>query len=188
MLADLSSNPLSPLQIAIWCTSWQFGFKPTVPLSNVSGQSQLKTRFSILKVFENRESSFEAQVSSFDFRGLRTNFRGLSFKFRDTRRIFRGSRTEISRKQFHSRKQNNRDKQNNWMYANIFSCCAFSTRHMRFPYLHWSWWQQTSLASKCVYNVSCQNEWLFFVRLQPGVSVLFSFKRLEPAAQNVNKC
>ena len=43
-----------------------------------------------------------------------------------------------------------------WMYANIFSCCTFSTRHMRFAYLHWSWWQQTSLASKCFYNVSAE--------------------------------
>ena len=32
---------------------------------------------------------------------------------------------------------------------------------MWFAYLHWSWWQQTSLASKCIYNVSCQNERLF---------------------------
>ena len=100
--------------------------------------------------------------SSFGFRGSRTKFRGSSF---ETRRIFRGSRTEISRKRFNSRKQNNSDEQNSrcaalflqtrcWMYANIFSCCAISTRHTWFAYLHWSWWEQ-SLASKCIYNVSC---------------------------------
>ena len=142
--------------------------------SNVSWQSWLETWFE-LDPRSFRESSFEACVSSFDFRGSRTKFRGSSFKFRDTRIIFRGSRTEISRKRFNSRKQNNSDEQNNWhaalfvqtrcwMYANIFSCCAFSARHMRFAYLHWSWWQQTSLASKCVYYVSCQNEWHFFLR------------------------
>ena len=168
--------------------------------SNVSWQSRLKTRFSILKVFENWESSFEARVVSFDFQCSRTKFQGSSFEFQDTRRIFRGSRTEISRKRFNSRKQNNSDEQNNWraalfaqtrcwMYANIFSCCAFSTRHMRFAYLHWSWWQQTSLhvASKCVYNISCRNERLLFVRLQPGASVLFSSAWIQPVAQNVNK-
>ena len=78
----------------------------------------------------------------------------------------------ILRKWFNSRKQNNSDEQNSWyvalfaqtccwMYANIFSCCAFCTRHMQFAYLHWSWWQQTRLASVCIYNVSCWREWLF---------------------------
>ena len=111
---------------------------------------------------------------SFDFRGSRTIFRGSSFEFQDTWRIFRGSRTEISRKRFNSRKQNNSDEQNNWrtvlfaethcwMYANIFLCCAFSTRHTQCAYLHWSWWQQTSLASKCVY-VSCRKMSDFFLR------------------------
>ena len=159
--------------------------------SNVSWQSRLETRSSILEVFENRESSFEFRFSRFENQVSR-------IEFRDTRGIFRRSRTEISRKRFNSRKQNNSDEQNNWraalfaetrcwMYANIFSCCAFSTRHMRFAYLHWSWWQQTSLASKCVYNVSCRNERLLFAWLQPEASVLFSFARVQPAAQNVNK-
>ena len=127
---------------------------------------------SILDPRSFRESSFKARVSSFDFRGLRTNFWGLSFEFQDTQRIFRGSRTDIWRKQFNARKENSSDEQNNWdvllvqtrcgMYANICLCCAFSTRHMWFTYLHWSWWLQTSRASKCAYNVSCQNELLFF--------------------------
>ena len=113
------------------------------PEITVSWQSRLDTRFSKFSRIEVREPSFEDR-----------------FEFRDTLRIFRGSRT-----------QNNSNEQNSrraalflqtccWMYANIFSCCAISTRHTRFAYLHWSWWQQ-SLASKCVYNVSCQSECLF---------------------------
>ena len=128
---------------------------------HVSWQSRLETWFLILEVFENQESNFEAQVSSFDFRGSRT-------KFRDTRRIFRGSWTEISRKRFNSRKQNNIDEQNNWcpalftqtlcwMYANIFLCCAISTRHMRFTYLHWSWWQQTKMRLQHQHQLAAQN-------------------------------
>ena len=56
---------------------------------------------------------------------------------------------------------------NSLLNAKIFSCCAFSTRHTRFAYLHWIWSQQTSLASKCVYNVSCWNEWLFLRYYNP---------------------
>ena len=141
--------------------------------SNVSWQSRLETRFSILEVFENQESSFEFRFSRFENQVLRS-----SFEFRDTQRIFRGFQTEISRKRFNSRKQNNSDEQSNWrsasrkltrcwMFANIFLCYAFSTRHMRFAYLHRSWWQQTSLTSKRVYNVSCQNEWLFLRDYNP---------------------
>ena len=162
--------------------------KRTVPLKcNLT----VSTRNLILDPQSFRESSFEAWVSSFDFRGSsfdsrgsRTKFRGSSFKFRDTRRIFWGSRTEISRKRFNSRKQNNSNEQNNWhaallmqtrcwMYPNIFSCCAFSTRHMRFAYLSWSWWQQTSLASKCIYNLSCRNEWLFCMSTTRSKCVVF---------------
>ena len=148
--------------------------KRTVPLKC---KLTVSTRNSILDPRSFRESSFE-------FRGSRTKFQGSSFEFQDTQRIFRGSRTEISRKLFNLRKQNNSDKQNNWraallvqtrcwMYANIFSCCAFSTRHMQFAYLSWSWWQQTSLASKCVYNLSCQNEWLFCMSTTQSECVVF---------------
>jgi len=52
--------------------------------SNVSWQSQLETRSSILDAFKNGESSFEARVSSFEFRVL-------SFEFRDAQRIFQES-------------------------------------------------------------------------------------------------
>ena len=158
----------------------------------------VSTRNSILDPRSFWESRIKFRGSSFEFQFSRFENQVLRIEFRDARRIFQGSRTEISRKRFNSRKQNNSDEQNNWraalfaetrcwMYANIFSCCAFSTRHMWFAYLPRSWWQQTSLASKCIYNVSCRNERLLFARLQPGASVLFSFARIQPAAQNVNK-
>ena len=145
-------------ELAQYCTHIQYH-------SNVSWQSRLETQFSILKVFENQESSFEAWVSIFEVREP-------SFEFQGTRRIIRGSRTVNSRKAFNSQKQNNSDEQNNWraalfaethcwMNANIFSLCAFSTKHTRFAYLHWSWWQQTSLASKCVYNISAETSNFF---------------------------
>ena len=60
-----------------------------------------------------------------------------------------------------------------WMYANIFSCCAFSTRHMPFAYLHWRWWQQTSLASKCVYNVSAETSNFFARQTTQSECVVF---------------
>ena len=165
--------------------------------SNVSWQSRLETQFSVLEVFENRvlrlkfgvsifevrEPSFKDQVSSFET--LEEFFEDLEQRFRGNDLILKNKTIAMNKaidERLYSRKLTRC-----WMYANIFSCCAFSTRHMRFAYLHWSWWQQTSLASKCVYNVSCRNEWLFFARLQPGASVLFSFARLQPAAQNVNK-
>ena len=97
--------------------------------SKVSWQSRLETRFSILKVFKNRESSFEARVS-------RIEFRGSSFKFRGTWRIFRGSRTEISRKRFNSQKQNNSDEQNNWC-ATLFAQTCFD--HTNFYHTKSTW-------------------------------------------------
>ena len=71
---------------------------------NVSWQSRLETRSSILEVFENRTSSIEARVSRIEFRGSR-------FEFRDTRRIFRVPRLGISRKRLISRTQNNNKEQ-----------------------------------------------------------------------------
>ena len=146
---------------SFWIRKW-----PTVPFKC---KLTFSTRNSILEVFENQESRLE---------------------FRDTRRIIRGSWTENLRKRFHSRKQNNSNEQNNWcvalfvqtrcwMYANIFFCCAFSTRHSQFAYLHWSWWQQTSLASKCVYNVSCRNEWLFCATTNPERVCCFHLRNLK---------
>ena len=46
-------------ELAQYCTHIQYH-------SNVSWQSQLETRFSILKVFENRESIFEVREPSFE--------------------------------------------------------------------------------------------------------------------------
>ena len=149
----------------------------------------VSTQNSILDPWSFREWRIEAQVSSFNFRGSRTKIRRSSFEFWDTR-IFRGSRTEILRKQLIL--ENKTIAMNKaiderlylrkltrcWMYANISSCCAFSTRHMPFAYLHWSWWQQTSLPSKCVYNVSPEMSDFFLRDKQPGASVLFSFARL----------
>ena len=144
------------------------------------------TQNSILDPWSFRESRIEARVSSFDFRGSRTKIRGLSFEFWDTPRIFRGSRTEILMKQLILENKTiamnkaiderlySRKLTRCWMYANISSCCAFSTRHMPFAYLHWSWWQQTSLASKCVCNVSVKTSNFFLRDKQPGAS-LFSF-------------
>ena len=43
--------------------------------SNVSWQSRLETRFSILEVFENRESSFEFRFSRFESQVSRIEFR-----------------------------------------------------------------------------------------------------------------
>ena len=110
----------------------------TVPLKC---KLTVSTRNSILDPRSFRESSFEARVSSFDFRGSRTKFRGWSFEFWDTRRIFLVFRTEISKKQFNSWKQNHSDEQNNWraalfvqtccwMYATIFFVlCTFYKTH-----------------------------------------------------------
>ena len=105
--------------------------------SNVSWQSRLDSRSSKFSRIEFRGSSFEFQFSRF-----KNQFRGSSFKFRDTRRIFRGSRTEILRKRFNSQKQNNSDEQSNWhaaLFAQInpllnvckyfFVFCIFYTTH-----------------------------------------------------------
>ena len=62
--------------------------------ANVSWQSRLETRSSMLEAIEDRASRFEARVSSIEFR--------------DTRRIFRGSRKQLSRKRLISRTSNNK--------------------------------------------------------------------------------
>lgn len=145
--------------------------------SKLSWQSSLETRFLILKVFEN-------QVLRLEFWRLRIEDQGSSFKTLDE--FLRGSQTEILRKGFNSRKQNNSDEQNNccmasffcanslWMYANTFSCCAFSTRHMRLTYLHWSLLLDDSKLMFYPYA---------FIVLPAGASVLFSFVWLQPAAK-----
>ena len=65
--------------------------------ADVSWQSRLETRSSILEAIENRVSRFEARVSSFEFR--------------DARRIFRGSRYRISRKRLIFLTSNSRREQ-----------------------------------------------------------------------------
>ena len=49
--------------------------------SKVSWQSRLETRFSILEVFKNRESSFKARVSRIEFRGSRIENRVSRIEF-----------------------------------------------------------------------------------------------------------
>ena len=94
-------------------------FKYVQYRSRVSWQSRLETRFPILEVFENRESSFEAWVSIFEDQESSFEFRWSSFEFQDTQRIFWGSRTEISRKRFNFQNRNNSDEQNNWRGASF---------------------------------------------------------------------
>ena len=77
--------------------------------SKVSWQSWLKTRFLILEIFE-------ARIFSFDFRGSRIGFWGSSSSFK-TLEEFSRSQTEILRKRFNSRKQNNSNEHNNWRMA-----------------------------------------------------------------------
>ena len=141
----------------------------TVPLKC---KLTVSTRNSILdpEVFENRVSIFEVREPSFE--DWVSSFETLEEFFEDLEKRFQGNDLILENKtiamnkgidmQLYSRKLTLL-----WMFANIFSCCAFSTRHMWFAYLHWSWWQQTSLASKCVYNVSCRNEWLFLRDYNP---------------------
>ena len=57
--------------------------------SNVSWQSRLETRSSILKVFENQVSSFEARVSSFEYRV--SSFESLVEFFENLEYAFRGN-------------------------------------------------------------------------------------------------
>ena len=123
--------------------------------SNVSWQSWLETQFSILKVFENRVSRLEFQVSIFEVREPSFEDRVLSFEtleefFKDLEQRFRGNDLILKNKTIAMNKAidtrlYSRKLTHCWMYANIFSCFAFSTRHMRFAYLPWSWWQQTTV-------------------------------------------
>ena len=113
-----------PTVLSIWNRQLLF-LDSTVPLK---GKLTVSTRNLILEVFENRESSFENRVS-------RIEFQGSSFEFRDTRRIFRGSWTEILRKQFNSRKQNNSDEQNNWRAA-LFAQTRFECMQIFFRVVH----------------------------------------------------
>ena len=104
-------------------------FQYTVPLK---GKLTVSTRNLILYPLSFQESSFEVE-----FLFSRIENQVSRIEFQDTWRIFRVSWTEILRKRFNSWKQNNRDEQNNlctasfihthplWMYANIFSCCAW---------------------------------------------------------------
>ena len=96
--------------------------------SKVSWQSRLETWFSILEVFENWVSMLENRVSRIENRVSR-------IEFPDTRRIYRGSRTEISRKRFNSWKQNNSDEQNNWCAA-LFAQTRFECMLIFFRVVH----------------------------------------------------
>ena len=142
--------------------------KSTVPLKC---KLKVSTRFSILDSRSSKISRIKNLVSRLKFRVRFSRFENQvsRIEFRGTWSIFQGSWTEISRKWFNLQKLNNSDEQNNWhvalfvqtlcwmlMYAIFFMLCIFYN-----AYLHWSWWQQTSLASICIYNVSCQSEWLF---------------------------
>ena len=175
--------------------------------SKVSWQSWLETWFSILKFLKN-QVTIDFWGASFEFRFSRIENRVSridqvsSF---ETQRIFRGSLTEILRKWFRSQKQSNSGEQNNWHMASFFRtnlllnvciaryffvlCIFHKTHAVRLATLKLiTWWEQTNLASKYVYNFSCRREWFFLcVWLQPGASLLFSFAWLQPAAQNVNK-
>ena len=136
------------------------------PLINFFGTVPLKCKLTV-----------STQNSSFDFRGWRTKFRGLSFEtlkefFEDLEQRFRGNDLILENKTIAMNKAiderlYSRKLTRCWMYANIFLCCAFSTRHTWFAYLHWSWWQQTSLASKCVYNVSAETSNFFCATNNP---------------------
>ena len=156
----------------------------TVPLKC---KLTVSTRNTILDPRSFRESRIEFRGSSFDFRGSRTKFRGSSFEFRDTRRIFedleqrfRGNDLILENKTIAKNKAidarlYSRKLTRCWMYANIFSC-NMHFLHMRFAYLHWSWWQQTSLASKCVYNVSNETSNFFLRDYNPERVCCFHFR------------
>ena len=101
--------------------------------SNVSWQSQLETRFSILGSF--RESRIEARVSSFDFWGSRTKFRGSSFEtleefFEDLEQRFWGNDLILENKTIAMNKAigarlYSRKLTRCWMYANFFCVVHF---------------------------------------------------------------
>ena len=127
------------------------------------------TRNSILDPRSFRGSSFEFRFSRFENQVSRTEFRNTQrIFFEDLEQRFWGNNLILENKTIAMNKAidarlYSRKLTRCWMYANIFWCCAFSTRHMRFAYLHWSWWQQTSLASKCIYNVSAETSNFFFL-------------------------
>ena len=107
VLGQFSCSHFHPPRPHTWIKYLQY-------CSNVSWQSRLETRSSKFLRIENR-------VSSFKFRVLIFEDREPSFEFWDTRRIFWGSRTEISRKRFISRKQNNSDDQTKTINARLYS-------------------------------------------------------------------
>ena len=107
--------------------------------SNVSWQSRLET---LVLIFEVGEPSLEDWVLSFET--LKEFFEDLEQRFRGNDLILKNKTIAMNKaidERLYSRKLTRC-----WMYANIFSFCAFSTRHMPFAYLHWSWWQQTIVA------------------------------------------
>ena len=118
----------------------------TVPLQ---GKLTVSTRNSILDPRSFWESSFDTRVlriddreSMIENRWSRIEFWGSSFENRDTRRFFRGSRTEILRKRFNSRKQNNSDEQNNWRAA-LFAQTRFECMQIFIGVVHL--WKKSSV-------------------------------------------
>ena len=107
---------------------------------------RLETRFSILEVFENRVSRLAFRVSIFEvrepsFKDRVSSFETLEEFFEDLEQRFRGNDLILENKTIAMNKAiderlYSRKLTRCCMYANIFSCCAFSTRHMRFAYLH----------------------------------------------------
>ena len=150
---------------------------------------------------DSRSSKFsriENWVSRIKFRGSRIEFRGSSFEFRDTRRIYRGSRTEISRKRFNSRKQNNSDEQNNWRAA-LFAQTRFECMQIFFRVVHFLQGtcgshiyteadnsKTANKSSSYAFYLPERVSFFFFARLQPEASVLFWFAWLQPAAKTYN--
>ena len=92
-----------------------------------------------------------------------------SFEFQDTQRIFRGSQTEILRKQFNSRKQNN------WCVP-LFVQTRFECMQIFFRVVHFqkgtcgllstlkliTQWQQTNIPAICIYSFTCWSKWVYF--------------------------
>jgi len=181
---------------SVWHTKQLMWRKEIQYHSKVSWQSRLETWFLILEVFENRESSFDAWVLSFDLRGS-------SFEFRDTRRIFRGSRTEILRKRFNSWKQNHSDEQHNWCAA-LFGQTCFECMQIFFRVVYFlqgtcdslhvytlkliTQCQQTNVPAICIYSFTCQTEWVFFLCATTTQSECVVFICVtSTGCQNVNK-
>ena len=115
----------------------------TVPLKC---KLTVSTRNSILNPQSFRESSIE--------------FRGSSFKFRDTQRVFEDlkqrfwgndlilkNKTIAMNKKIDARLYSGKPAVE---CMQIFFRVVHFLQDTRFAYLHWSWWQQTSLASKCI--------------------------------------